>query len=70
MPVSDCAANLTGERQMARYTGGEYPTPAEIARLAYDLYEMRGRQDGHDAEDWLLAEQQLTQHYWLVSDNT
>ena len=48
----------------------EYPTPAEIARLAYHFYEMRGRQNGYDVEDWLLAEHELTQHYWLVADNT
>lgn len=27
-----------------------------IAALAYELYEQRGRQDGHDVEDWLKAE--------------
>ena len=26
------------------------------ARLAYDLYEKRGRADGHDIEDWVAAE--------------
>lgn len=30
-----------------------------IARRAYELYEQRGRQGGHDVEDWLKAEQQL-----------
>jgi hypothetical protein len=28
-----------------------------IARKAYGLYEWRGRTHGHDAEDWLKAEQ-------------
>ncbi|HLY41614.1 MAG TPA: DUF2934 domain-containing protein [Terracidiphilus sp.] len=31
----------------------------EIARLAHRLWAERGRQHGHDAEDWLRAEQQL-----------
>jgi hypothetical protein len=31
----------------------------EIARLAYCQYESRGRQDGHDIEDWLRAEREL-----------
>ena len=31
----------------------------EIARLAHKLWAERGRQHGHDAEDWLRAEQQL-----------
>lgn len=35
------------------------PTENEIERLAYELYEQRGREDGHDREDWLLAEAQL-----------
>jgi Protein of unknown function (DUF2934) len=28
----------------------------EIRRLAYKLYEERGREDGHDLDDWLRAE--------------
>lgn len=28
----------------------------EVARVAYALYEQRGREDGHDLEDWLRAE--------------
>ena len=27
-----------------------------VARVAYELYEQRGRVDGHDLEDWLRAE--------------
>jgi hypothetical protein len=27
---------------------------------AYDLYENRGRENGHDVEDWLQAEAELT----------
>ena len=29
----------------------------EIARVAYELYEQRGRMDGYDMEDWLRAEE-------------
>jgi GH15 family glucan-1,4-alpha-glucosidase len=28
-----------------------------VAELAYTLYEQRGREDGHDVEDWIQAEQ-------------
>ena len=35
------------------------PTHDEIAQLAFSLYEARGRQDGHDIEDWQRAEQEL-----------
>ena len=30
-----------------------------IAELAYQLYEQRGRVDGHDREDWFEAENRL-----------
>jgi len=32
-----------------------------IARRAYELYELRGRTDGADLNDWLRAEQELRQ---------
>ena len=32
-----------------------------IRRHAYELYEERGREDGHDMEDWLRAEAEITQ---------
>ena len=32
----------------------------EISRLAYEIYEARGRTDGGQLDDWLQAEQQLT----------
>jgi Protein of unknown function (DUF2934) len=32
----------------------------EIERRAYEIYEERGCQDGHDLEDWLAAEHELT----------
>lgn len=28
----------------------------QVARVAYELYEQRGRADGHDLDDWLKAE--------------
>jgi hypothetical protein len=30
-----------------------------IAELAYQLYEQRDREDGHDFDDWLEAERQV-----------
>lgn len=32
-----------------------------IAMRAYERYAARGYQDGHDVEDWLSAERELTQ---------
>ena len=33
----------------------------DIARLAYERFEDRGREPGHDVEDWLQAEHDLQQ---------
>jgi len=33
----------------------------EISRLAYQIYEARGRTGGSPLDDWLQAEQQLSQ---------
>ena len=63
MALTDIAVSLTGERSLAKYTGGrERPSRDQIARLAYHFYETRGRPHGHDVDDWLSAEQELT-HY-------
>ena len=35
------------------------PTHQEIAARAYQLYVARGRQDGHEVDDWLQAEYEL-----------
>ena len=64
MTLSDIALSLTGERMVTKYTGGRArPTRNEIARLAYEFYERRGREDGYDVDDWLAAERRLTRHY-------
>jgi hypothetical protein len=34
-------------------------TDGDIARRAYELYEKRGREHGHDLDDWLQAEREL-----------
>ncbi len=42
--------DLTSETQQLRLA---------IARRAYELFEARGREHGHDLEDWLRAESEL-----------
>jgi len=32
-----------------------------IRERAYELYQLRGQSDGHDRDDWLIAESQLLQ---------
>ena len=34
--------------------------PEAIARRAYELYQQRGGEPGHEIEDWLQAEAELT----------
>jgi hypothetical protein len=64
MTLADIDLELTGEQMVVKCTGNpERPSRAEIARLAHAFYEMRGRRDGHDLDDWLTAERQLTHHY-------
>lgn len=55
---------------MPALTMKETPTPAsiptkqkleeQIRRRAYELYEARGPEDGHELEDWLQAEIDIT----------
>lgn len=37
----------------------------EIAQVAYTYWETRGRVDGHDVEDWLMAEQEVLRRHGL-----
>ena len=32
----------------------------QIRERAYELYEERGREDGHDEKDWLRAKEEIT----------
>ena len=41
-------------------TATEGNSEQEIRRRAYELYEARGRGDGHDLEDWVEAEAEIT----------
>lgn len=36
------------------------PNREEIERKAYEIYEQRGREEGHAEEHWLVAEHELT----------
>ena len=33
----------------------------QIRQRAYELYEECGREDGHELDDWLRAEEEITQ---------
>jgi hypothetical protein len=38
---------------------GNSALPEEIRHRAYEIYLERGKQSGHDVDDWLQAEQEL-----------
>jgi hypothetical protein len=35
------------------------PIEQQIQKRAYELYEQRGRTDGHELEDWFQAESEI-----------
>ena len=43
-------------------TGESDPNQDEVARRAYELYQARGEEPGHELEDWLHAEQEVNEH--------
>ena len=45
-------------------TSAEVPMSVEdlVRRRAYELFEARGHQPGHDVEDWLQAEREIKHH--------
>jgi hypothetical protein len=40
----------------------------EIASLAYELYESRGKRDGFDVDDWIEAERIITNQSSYAED--
>ena len=52
-------ANRSMSTALARRTSSEKPHPDEVALRAYELFQKRGAQHGHDREDWFEAELQL-----------
>ena len=49
------------EESFGRPPADEEPHRDEIAQLAYELYEKRGRKSGHEMADWLEAERIVKQ---------
>jgi hypothetical protein len=53
-PPKKPPATLTSEPQ-------EFELEYQIRLRAYELYEARGRKDGHEVEDWLRAEEEISE---------
>lgn len=45
------------------------PTPEHIQKRAYEIYEARSREAGHEWDDWLLAENELKSQLGLRRDS-
>jgi hypothetical protein len=35
----------------------------QIRQRAYEIYELRGKEDGHDLDDWLRAESAVSRNF-------
>ena len=58
IPKTEAHATASDRVTMRGWEGASV-TEGQVARRAYDLYLARGREDGHDIEDWLQAEREL-----------
>jgi hypothetical protein len=61
--TSALTRRLAGGVSVGKDTGGGRLTTDAVARRAFELYEQRGRENGHDMDDWLRAERELTRHF-------
>jgi hypothetical protein len=57
-PAPATSTRLTTTNQTA---GSTSDLQEQIRRRAYELYEERGRENGHDLADWLQAESEVRQ---------
>jgi hypothetical protein len=57
-PVSTAQATVATARN-AVIEGNATVDLDDVRRRAYELYESRGRQDGHHEQDWYTAEQEV-----------
>jgi hypothetical protein len=55
-PEADAIVNTKVDNKV----DGRVDYSEEISARAYQLYEARGREEGHDLEDWLQAEMEIT----------
>lgn len=46
------------------------PNQNEVARRAYELYQARGGEPGHEIEDWLSAEQEVNKESQVIRSET
>ena len=54
------ATTTTKRSATSGMTAADAAHEDQIRYRAYQLYEEHGREDGHDVEDWLQAEAEIT----------
>ena len=54
------ASTLLKTKTTTASAPGHVPGKLEIAARAYEIFLSRDASDGHDLDDWLQAEQELT----------
>ena len=50
---------MTTQRETRR-SDTQMPSPHDVAHRAYELFQTRGGEPGHDLDDWLQAERELS----------
>jgi hypothetical protein len=45
----------------------EFELEYQIRRRAYELYEERGREDGHEEEDWFRAKEEIREQKYRTA---
>jgi hypothetical protein len=48
------------KKQLTSVTSDQQELEHQIRLRAQELYEARGREDGHELDDWLRAEEEIT----------
>jgi hypothetical protein len=48
------------KKPAATVTDDSQDLKSQIRQRAFELYQERGREDGHELDDWLLAEEEVT----------
>ena len=59
-PAPDEASTVEGGPSAEDTTQPASAAPQAVAERAYQLFLSRGCENGHDVEDWLAAERELT----------
>ena len=54
-------AQAKSDPQTNQITRSTSELQEQIRRRAYELYDQRGRDDGHELDDWLQSESELAQ---------